>query len=174
MVYFSAYIPFYAWIVAPLFALLKKGTPWKWTELEQEAFDLAKETLVNAPVRAYAIPGQGYRIYSDACDIGIACILQQVQPILIKNLKGTMTYEKLIKAYKKGLPIPKITPNISKNIQDVPEPGSCASNFEDTEVFVERVIAYWSRSLKSAERNYSPTEREAMALKDGLIKFPIH
>ena len=50
MVYFSAYIPFYAWIVAPLFALLRKGQPWKWTALEQEAFDLSKETLVNAPV----------------------------------------------------------------------------------------------------------------------------
>ena len=60
MVYFSAYIPFYAWIVAPLFALLKKETAWKWSETEQEAFDLAKEALVNSPVRAYAIPGRGY------------------------------------------------------------------------------------------------------------------
>jgi hypothetical protein len=25
--------------------------------------------------------------------------------------------------------------------------------------------------LKSAEQNYSPTEREALALKEGLIKF---
>jgi transposase InsO family protein len=33
------------------------------------------------------------------------------------------------------------------------------------------VIAYWSRVLQSAERNYSPTEREALALKEGLIKF---
>jgi hypothetical protein len=30
---------------------------------------------------------------------------------------------------------------------------------------------YWSRVLKPAERNYSPTEREALALKEGLIKF---
>ena len=36
---------------------------------------------------------------------------------------------------------------------------------------MERVIAYWLRVLKSPERNYSPTEREALALKEGLIKF---
>src|ERR1700742_1131999 len=68
MVYFSAYIPFYAWIVAPLFKLLRKGNPWKWEEIEQEAFELSKDVLVNAPVRAFAIPGLGYRLYSDACD----------------------------------------------------------------------------------------------------------
>src|SRR6202000_1841035 len=61
MVYFSAYIPFYAWIVAPLFKLLKKETPWQWGEVEQEAFKLSKEVLTNSPVRAYAIPGLGYR-----------------------------------------------------------------------------------------------------------------
>jgi len=34
-----------------------------------------------------------------------------------------------------------------------------------------RGIAYWSRVLKPAERNDSPTKREALALKEGLIKF---
>lgn len=46
-----------------------------------------------------------------------------------------------------------------------------ADKFEDTTVYIERVIAYWSRILRAAERNYSPTEREALALKEGLIKF---
>ena len=75
MVYFSAYISFYAWLVAPLFALLKKGTTWTWGSSQQEAFNLVKTALVSAPGRAYAIPGLGYRVYSDACDVGIAAIL---------------------------------------------------------------------------------------------------
>ena len=29
MVHFSAYIPFYAWIAAPLFSLLKKDNKWE-------------------------------------------------------------------------------------------------------------------------------------------------
>jgi hypothetical protein len=38
-------------------------------------------------------------------------------------------------------------------------------------VHVEHVIAYWSRSLKSAERNYSTTEREALGAKEALVRF---
>ena len=33
------------------------------------------------------------------------------------------------------------------------------------------MIAYWSRIRKPAEQNYSATEQEALALKEGLIKF---
>jgi len=50
MVYFSSYIPFYAWIAGPLFNLLKKGKKWEWFSLHSEAFELCKQVLTNAPV----------------------------------------------------------------------------------------------------------------------------
>ncbi|EUC56265.1 Ty3/Gypsy polyprotein/retrotransposon, putative [Rhizoctonia solani AG-3 Rhs1AP] len=115
--YFSSYIPFYAWITAPLYPLLRKSQTWKWSEVEQRAFELAKIALVSTPVMAYPKVGMPYRLYTDASNVGLAAILQQIQQIAIKDMKGT----KLI--------------------------------------------------LISAERNYSATEREALALKEGLRKF---
>ena len=86
MVYVLAYIPFYAWIAAPLFNSLKKDNKWEWTETHTEAFELCKQVLTNAPVRGYAVPGAPYRLYSDTCDFGLAAILQQVQKIQLKHL----------------------------------------------------------------------------------------
>ncbi|THH23196.1 hypothetical protein EUX98_g7980, partial [Antrodiella citrinella] len=132
--------------LAPLFQLQRKDTNWDWTAVHQEAFDLCKQVLTQAPIRAHPIQGLPYRVYTDACDYGLAAILQQVQPIQVKDLRVA---------------------EVSKNSSDVPKPGIWANSFEDTTVHIERVIAYWSRILKSPERNYSPTEREALALKEG-------
>nr|GAT46648.1 TY3B-TY3B protein [Mycena chlorophos] len=170
MVYFSSYIPFYAWIAQPFFHLLKKSIPWDWTSVHQESFDLCKQVLTNAPVRGYATAGRLYRVYTDACDYGLAGILQQVQPIKIGDLRGTRVYDRLLRVHTAGEPVPCLVTAI-KGFDDVPTPGNWAANFEDTIVHIERVISYWSRVLKSPERNYSPTEREALALKEALIKF---
>ncbi len=117
------------------------------------------------------MPGKPYRIYTDACDFALAAILQQVQPIKIRDLKGTKIHEQLEQAYKRNEPIPDLVVRLSKQYDDIPPKGDWAENFEDTTVYIERVVAYWSRVLQSAERNYSPTEREALALKEGLIKY---
>ncbi|QRW17991.1 Retrovirus-related Pol polyprotein from transposon [Rhizoctonia solani] len=175
MTYFSSYIPFYSWIVAPLFKLLKKGTAWSWEEKEQQAFELAKEALASAPVMAYPIIGKPYRLYTDACDYGLGGILQQVQSIKIKDLKGTKAYKYLRGEYDKGNPVPRMTIPASKQRDDVTGGDTWdKQDFEETTVQVEQVIAYWSRILKEAERNYSPTERKALALKEALVKFQVY
>src|SRR6201996_6517394 len=173
--YFSAYIPHFAWIVSPLFKLLKKGAAWEWNDVHTEAFEVCKQVLVNAPVRAYGIPGLPYRLYSDASAYGLAAILQQVQPIKVKELKFTRIYEKLKKTYKEGKPVPRLIIPANKNGDDLPESDQWNDNeFNETSVHIERVIGYWSRILKPAERNYSATEREMLALKEGLIKFQVY
>ena len=169
--YFANYIPFYAWITKPLYSLLRKDSTWNWSEVHQRAFELCKEALTMSPVLGFPISGLGYRLYTDASDYGIGAVLQQVQPIKIKDLKGTKAYNKLKDAFDNKMPIPSLVTQIKEEKSQIPESLTWANEFEDTQVWVERVIAYWSRLFKQAEKNYSSTEKEALALKEALVKF---
>jgi hypothetical protein len=137
MTYFASYIPYYNWIVAPLYKLLRKDTPLNWTKLEQEAFELLKQALSYAPVMAYPIIGKPYRLHTDACDYGISAILQQVQPIQINDLRGTRVYKTLEKAYKEGKPVPKLITTAYKQRDDMPGGDTWDKNFEKTTVHIE-------------------------------------
>jgi RNase H-like domain found in reverse transcriptase len=154
-----------------LFELLQKNTAWVWGAEQEWAFKDVKEGLISAPILGHPMPDKPYRIYSNASDIAIGASLQQVQPIAVKDLKGMKIYDKIIDTHAKGEPIPRIAHQASKNTNDMPNPNQWAEKVEDTIVHVEWVIAYWSRSLKSAKQNYSTTEREALGVKEVLVRF---
>ncbi|THH32421.1 hypothetical protein EUX98_g1748 [Antrodiella citrinella] len=171
VVYFSVFIPFYSTIAAPLFQLLRKGAKWHWGAEQEHAFQSAKLALQSAPILGHPLEGRPYRLYTDASDEALGCALQQVQPIRVGDMKNTRLYDRLAKLHRDGKPVPRLIPSMTDKILDVPDPGGWASQFDETVIHVERVVAYWSRTFKDAETRYSATEREALAAKEGLVRF---
>ncbi|QRV72119.1 Retrovirus-related Pol polyprotein from transposon [Ceratobasidium sp. AG-Ba] len=144
--YFGNSIPFGAWILA--------SEKWVWGPLQQRAFELAKEALASAPVLAYPVVGMPYRLYTDASEVGLSGILQQVQYIEVQDLEGTNAFKRLKKAYEAGK-----------------KPISLCTPTPKDEHIVSGGDTYWSRILSGAEQRYSATEQEALALKEALVKF---
>jgi hypothetical protein len=89
----------------------------------------------------------------------------------VRDLKGTMAYSRLEKAHASGLPLPKLTSSISSKVNDTEFVDEWGPTLDDTIVHVECMIGYWSRSFKGAETRYSAMEREALAAKEGLVRF---
>ena len=137
VVYFSAFIPYYASVCAPLFQLLRKGCKWHWGVEQEHAFQAAKTALKSSPVLGHPMEGLPYRLYTDASDEALGCSLQQIQPIKAGDLKGTRTYECLKKAFDNEQPPPRLVTALSSKGKDHVFTDEWASTLDDTLVHVE-------------------------------------
>ncbi|GFY28509.1 retrovirus-related Pol polyprotein from transposon 297 [Trichonephila clavipes] len=98
--------------------LSKKSTAWKWSEIEQQAFQTLKQCLITAPILRQVDPKKPFIIRTDASSYALGAVLLQ---------------------------------------------GESPAD--------EQPVEYASRLLSSAEKNYSTTEREALAIVWALNKF---
>lgn len=99
--YYRKFIRHYGMPSKPLIELLKKGTSFAWTPSTQEAFDLLKLALVQAPVLAIPNFEKQFVLETDSSDVGFGVVLMQEghpiaylsKTVCLKN-QGLSTYEK--------------------------------------------------------------------------------
>ena len=75
--YYRKFIPRYTDVARPLTNLMRKDTPFRWTTLCQEAFEMLKAFLLEEPVLKYPNPDQPYVLYTDASKYTWAGVLMQ-------------------------------------------------------------------------------------------------
>jgi RNase H-like domain found in reverse transcriptase/Reverse transcriptase (RNA-dependent DNA polymerase)/Integrase zinc binding domain/Chromo (CHRromatin Organisation MOdifier) domain/Retroviral aspartyl protease len=88
--YFRRFIRNYSSIAAPLTRLTGATVPYEWTMACQEAFELIKHALTNAPILKLPDPDKPYEVWSDASITGCGgVLLQEHKPIAYSSRKFT-------------------------------------------------------------------------------------
>ena len=81
--YYGKFIPNLASILHPLHSLLRSGQPWNWSHCCQRAFEIAKKSLVEAPLLVHYDPDLPISLAGDASAYGVGAIISH------KMLDGT-------------------------------------------------------------------------------------
>lgn len=74
--FYSRFIPKFSDIAAPLNKLRQKDVKFKWTDVEQQAFDKLKFAVTNPPILFLPDFSKEFVITADASDTGLGAILQ--------------------------------------------------------------------------------------------------
>ena len=77
--YYRRFVQSFAQTAQPLHALTRKGVSFRWTESCQNAFDVLKKKLCEAPILAYPAFDREITLETDASILGIGAILSQLQ-----------------------------------------------------------------------------------------------
>ena len=75
LTYYAKFLPNLSTTLAPLHALLRKGSAWKWGADEQAAFDQAIKLLLSSQVLAHYDPTRELVVSCDASQYGIGAVL---------------------------------------------------------------------------------------------------
>ena len=75
--YYCRFVRNFSSVLAPLYDLLKKGSKFKWSSVEANAFCKVKEELANSDLLANFDSDHSVTVEVDASPVGIGCVLMQ-------------------------------------------------------------------------------------------------
>ena len=86
--YFRKFVQNYAMIAKPLNELLLKDAQFEWSSTCETAFQILKNKLCEEPILMLYDPTAEHELHTDACSVGLAGILFQIQG----NRRGVVAY----------------------------------------------------------------------------------
>ncbi len=108
--FYRRFVKDFSTLAAPLNEVLKKNVGFKWGEKQEEAFNVLKQKLTNAPILALPNFQKSFEIECDASNVGIGAVLmQEGHPIVYfsEKLSGHTlnysTYDKELYALVRAL-----------------------------------------------------------------------
>ena len=78
--YYSKFLRNLSTTLAPLYKLLKRDEPWRWTDEQRQAFAKSNELLLSSQVLVHFNPKLPIRLACDASDYGIGAVMSHVMP----------------------------------------------------------------------------------------------
>ena len=92
--YYRRFIQDFSRIAKPMTALTKKGVKFEWTETQENAFQMLKSKLCEAPILALPEGTDGFIVYSDASITGLGCVLMQNDKVIAYASRQLKTHER--------------------------------------------------------------------------------
>ncbi|KAJ9547353.1 hypothetical protein OSB04_019896 [Centaurea solstitialis] len=92
--YYRRFIANFSKITQPLTTLTQKDKKFIWGEKQEEAFQLLKHKLCNAPILALPEGTDNFVVYCDASHQGLGCVLMQNEKVITYTSRQLKIHEK--------------------------------------------------------------------------------
>ncbi|KAD3067306.1 hypothetical protein E3N88_35186 [Mikania micrantha] len=92
--YYRRFIKNFSKIALPLTTLTQKNQPFIWDSQQEEAFQLLKHKLCNAPILALPEGTDNFTVYCDASRQGLGCVLMQNDKVIAYASRQLKVHEK--------------------------------------------------------------------------------
>ncbi|KAI3726575.1 hypothetical protein L1987_66373 [Smallanthus sonchifolius] len=92
--YYRRFISNFSRIALPLTSLTQKNKPFIWEQKQEDAFQLLKEKLCNAPILTLPDGNDDFVVYCDASNQGLGCVLMQRDKVIAYASRQLKVHEK--------------------------------------------------------------------------------